>query len=427
MEPSTRVQELTPSLTLSIDSKAKAMKAEGQDVIGFGAGEPDFDTPEHIKAAAMGSLDAGFTKYTPSSGIPELRAAISEKLKADNNLDYKPSQIIVNCGAKHSCFNAMLATLDPGDEVIIPAPYWLSYPEMAKLVGAEPVIVPTKAENNYKITPDEFRDAMTPKTKMIVINTPGNPTGSVYTENELAGLADVALDEDILILSDEIYEKLIYDDAKHVSIATLSKDVYNLTLTVNGFSKPYAMTGWRLGYVAAPEGVAKAIDSLQSHSTSNPTSFAQKGALAAYKGPQDCVKQMVAEYAKRRDLICGLLDAIPQAQVRQAAGRVLRAGRHLGHGPELDPVRRAPARQAKGRGRAGHRLRRRQDGAPLLRDEHGEHRGTASSASPASSGRRLIAYGGGPIPPHFFLRHPELVEGSDALPLFNGCGILVGH
>jgi aspartate aminotransferase len=313
MEPSSRVQELTPSLTLSIDSKAKAMKAEGQDVVGLGAGEPDFDTPEHIKAAAMGSLDAGFTKYTPSSGIPELRAAISEKLKTENNLDYKPSQIIVNCGAKHSCFNAMLATLEPGDEVIIPAPYWLSYPEMVKLIGAVPVFVPTKAENKYKITPDEFRDAMTPKTKMIIINTPGNPTGSIYTENELAGLADVALDEDILILADEIYEKLIYGDAKHVSVATLSKDVYNLTLTVNGFSKPYAMTGWRLGYVAAPEGVARAIDSLQSHTTSNPCSF-------AYKGPQDCVTQMVAEYAKRRDLVCGLLDGIPQLKYVKPEG-----------------------------------------------------------------------------------------------------------
>lgn len=312
MEPSRRVQELTPSLTLAIDSKAKAMKAEGIDVIGFGAGEPDFDTPEHIKAAAMGSLDAGFTKYTPSSGIPELRTAISEKLKKDNRLDYKPSQIIVNCGAKHSCFNAMLATLDEGDEVIIPAPYWLSYPEMVKLVGAVPVIVPTTAENGYKITPDQFRDAMTPRTKMIIINTPGNPTGAVYTENELAGLADVALDEDILILSDEIYEKLVYDDAKHISIATLSNDVYNLTLTVNGFSKPYAMTGWRLGYVAAPEGVAKVIDSLQSHSTSNPTSFAQKGALAAYKGPQECVADMRAEFAKRRNRIMELFDAIPR-------------------------------------------------------------------------------------------------------------------
>ncbi len=310
MEPSRRVQELTPSLTLAIDSKAKAMKAEGIDVIGFGAGEPDFDTPEHIKAAAMGSLDAGFTKYTPSSGIPELRTAISEKLKKDNRLDYKPSQIIVNCGAKHSCFNALLATLDEGDEVIIPAPYWLSYPEMVKLVGGVPVIVPTTAESGYKITPDQFRDAMTPRTKMIIINTPGNPTGAVYTENELAGLADVALDEDILILSDEIYEKFVYDDAKHISIATLSNDVYNLTLTVNGFSKPYAMTGWRLGYVAAPEGVAKVIDSLQSHSTSNPTSFAQKGALAAYKGPQDCVMEMHKEYDRRRKRVMELVDGI---------------------------------------------------------------------------------------------------------------------
>ena len=320
MEPSSRVQELTPSLTLSIDSKAKAMKAEGQDVVGLGAGEPDFDTPEHIKAAAMGSLDAGFTKYTPSSGIPELRAAISEKLKTENNLDYKPSQIIVNCGAKHSCFNAMLATLEPGDEVIIPAPYWLSYPEMVKLIGAVPVFVPTKAENKYKITPDEFRDAMTPRTKMIVINTPGNPTGSVYTENELAGLADVALDEDILILSDEIYEKLIYGDAKHVSVATLSKDVYNLTLTVNGFSKPYAMTGWRLGYVAAPEWAAKAIDSLQSQTTSNANSFAQKGALAAYKGPQDCVANMVAEYDARRQLVISHVEKIKKISFTRPEG-----------------------------------------------------------------------------------------------------------
>jgi aspartate aminotransferase len=312
MEPSSRVQEITPSLTLAIDSKAKAMKAEGIDVIGFGAGEPDFDTPEHIKAAAMGSLDAGFTKYTPSSGIPELRAAISEKLKAENGLEYKSSQVIVTCGAKHACFNAMLATLEPGDEVIVPAPYWVSHPEMARLVGAQPVIVQTKAENNYKLTPDEFREAMTPRTKMIVINSPNNPTGAVYNENELAGLADVALDEDILILSDEIYEKLIYDGAKHTSIATLSKDVYNLTLTVNGFSKPYAMTGWRLGYIAAPEGVARSIDSLQGHSVSHPTSFAQKGALAAYKGSQDCVTEMVKEYDTRRQRAMKLLDAIPR-------------------------------------------------------------------------------------------------------------------
>jgi len=297
---------ITPSLTLSIDSKAKAMKAEGIDVINFGAGEPDFDTPEHIKAAAMGSLDAGFTKYTPSSGIPELRAAISEKLKADNNLDYKPSQIVVNCGAKHSCFNAILAAIEPDDEVIIPAPYWLSYPEMVKIAGGVPVIVQTKPENGYKITPEEFEEAMSPKTRLIIINSPGNPTGSVYSEEELKALSEVALTEDILILSDEIYEKLIYDNQKHFSIASISKEVYDLTFTVNGFSKPYAMTGWRLGYVAAPEWAAKAVDSLQSQTTSNPTSFAQKGALAAYKGPQECVEQMRAEYDARRELIVGL-------------------------------------------------------------------------------------------------------------------------
>ena len=326
MEPSTRVQELTPSLTLSIDSKAKAMKAEGQDVIGFGAGEPDFDTPEHIKAAAMGSLDAGFTKYTPSSGIPELRSAISEKLKADNNLDYKPSQIIVTCGAKHACFNAMLATLDPGDEVIIPAPYWLSYPEMAKLVGAEPVIVPTKAENNYKITPDEFRDAMTPKTKMIIINTPGNPTGSVYTENELAGLADVALDEDILILSDEIYEKLIYDGAKHVSIATLSKDVYNLTLTVNGFSKPYAMTGWRLGYVCRA-GRRGQVDRLAPEPLDlEPDLLCAEGRARRLQGPAGlrAADGGRVRQASRPHLRPARRHSEPE--VCQASGRVLRVG-----------------------------------------------------------------------------------------------------
>lgn len=300
MQAATRVTSITPSLTLAIDSKAKAMKAEGIDVINFGAGEPDFDTPDHIKAAAMGSLDAGFTKYTPAAGIPELRSAIAEKLKADNDLDYKPSQVIVNCGAKHSCYNVFMATLELGDEVIIPAPYWLSYPEMVRLAGGESVIVPTTPESGYKITPDQFRDAMTPRTRMIVLNTPGNPTGSVYTQAEIEALAEVALEEDILILSDEIYEKLMYDGVKHFSVGSIDKAVYNLTFTVNGFSKPYAMTGWRLGYVAAPDWAAKAIESMQSHSTSNPTSFAQKGAWAAYKGPQDCVTQMVAEYDKRR-------------------------------------------------------------------------------------------------------------------------------
>lgn len=310
MQVANRVQQLTPSLTLAIDSKSKAMKAEGIDVLNFAAGEPDFDTPEHIKAAAMGALDAGFTKYTPSSGIPDLRAAIAEKLKKENGLTYDPSQITVNCGAKHSCFNAMLATLEPEDEVVIPAPYWLSYPEMVKLAGGVPVPVTTTTDNQYRITADQFRDAMTPKTRMIIINSPGNPTGSVYSENELAAIAEVCLEEDILILSDEIYEKLIYDNKKHYSIASMSDKVYDLTFTVNGFSKPYAMTGWRLGYVAAPKWAAKSIDSLQSHSTSNMTSFAQKGALAAYKGPQDCVEEMRTEFDRRRHRAMQMLDGM---------------------------------------------------------------------------------------------------------------------
>ena len=320
MEAASRLRKITPSLTLSIDSKAKAMKAEGIDVINFGAGEPDFDTPEHIKAAAMGSLDAGFTKYTPSSGIPELRAAISEKLKADNDLDYKPSQIIVNNGAKHSCFNAILAAIEPDDEVIIPAPYWLSYPEMVKVAGGVPVVVNTKAENGYKITPEEFEGAMSPKTRLIIINSPGNPTGAVYSKEELAALSEVALAEEILILSDEIYEKLVYDGKKHFSVAALSKEVYELTFTVNGFSKPYAMTGWRLGYVAAPEWAAKAIDSLQSQTTSNANSFAQKGALAAYKGPQDCVANMVAEYDARRQLVISHVEKIKKITFSRPEG-----------------------------------------------------------------------------------------------------------
>jgi len=310
MEISQRVEQLTPSLTLAITAKAKKMKADGADIISLSAGEPDFDTPEHIKVAAMGSLDAGFTKYTPSSGIPELREAIAEKLEADNLLKYEPEQITVSCGAKHACFNALMAVLNPGDEVLIPAPYWLSYPEMVRLAGGEPIAVPTTAETGYKLTPDQFLENMSPLTKMIILNSPGNPTGAVYTENELAALAEVALDEEILILSDEIYEKLIYGDAKHASIASFSNEVYEQTITVNGFSKAYSMTGWRLGYTAAPKDVAKAINSMQSHSTSNPTSFAQKGALAAYKGPQEPVEEMRAEYERRLKATCELLDGI---------------------------------------------------------------------------------------------------------------------
>lgn len=310
-----RATILAPSLTLAIDSKAKAMKAEGIDVCSFGAGEPDFDTPQHIKDACMAALDSGFTKYTPSSGIPELRQAICEKFKADNNLDYKPGQIIVSNGAKHSCLNAILACVGDGDEVIIPAPYWLSYPEMVKMAGGEPVIVQTKEENGWKMTADEFQDAMTPRTKMVILNSPGNPTGAVYTREELEQIGEVAAGEDILILSDEIYEKLVYDDTEHVSIASLSKELYDLTITVNGFSKSYAMTGWRLGYLGAPEHIAKAIDAIQSHSTSGCTSFAQKGALAALKGDQTPVADMRAEFDLRRQYMVNRLSSLPRISV----------------------------------------------------------------------------------------------------------------
>ncbi len=310
-----RATILTPSLTLSIDSKAKAMKAEGIDVCSFGAGEPDFDTPEHIKLAAQAAIEQGFTKYTPSSGIPELREAIAAKFKADNQLDYKSSQIIVSNGAKHSCYNAILATVQPGDEVLIPSPYWLSYPEMVRLAGGDPVFVQTREENGWKMTPDDFQDAMTPRTKMVIINSPGNPTGAVYSREELQALVEVAGTEDILILSDEIYEKLTYDGVEHVSTASLSPEAYNLTITVNGFSKAYSMTGWRLGYLAAPEPIAKAIDAIQSHSTSNPCSFAQKGGLAALKGDQSCIEDMRAEFDMRRQYMVGRLKGIDRVSV----------------------------------------------------------------------------------------------------------------
>ncbi len=320
MDLAERATILTPSLTLSIDSKAKEMKAGGIDVCGFGAGEPDMDTPDHIKAAAQASIESGFTKYTPSSGIPELRQAIADKLLADNKVEYKASQIIVSNGAKHSCFNAVLATCDPGDEVIIPAPYWLSYPEMVRLAGGTPVFVQTREENGWKMTAEEFESAMTPRTKMVILNSPNNPTGAVYTREELEALVEVAGGEDIIILSDEIYEKLVYDGVEHVSIASLSKEAYDLTITVNGFSKCYAMTGWRLGYLAAPEPLAKAIDAIQSHSTSNPCSFAQKGGLAALKGDQTPVEDMRAEFDLRRHYMVDRLKGIDRVRVVEPKG-----------------------------------------------------------------------------------------------------------
>jgi len=317
---STRAASLSPSLTLAIDSKAKQMKAEGLDVVGFGAGEPDFDTPKHIKDAAIKALNEGFTKYTPASGIPELRQAIADKFKRENGLTYKPSQVIVSCGGKHSCYNVILATCQEGDEVIIPAPYWLSYPEMVKLAGARAVIVETTDKTEFKITPEMLRKAITPNTRLFVLNSPSNPTGTVYTPEEVKALGDVCVEKGVLIMSDEIYEHLLYDGAVHKSVASFSQAHFEHTIIVHGFAKAWSMTGWRLGWLAAPEPIAKAIDAVQSHSTSNPTSFAQKGAVAALNGPQDHLPKWLAEFARRRTYAFAELNAMPGVSCVNAKG-----------------------------------------------------------------------------------------------------------
>ena len=306
-----RAASLSPSLTLAIDSKAKAMKAAGEDVVGFGAGEPDFDTPQHIKDAAAAALVAGFTKYTPSSGIPELRQAIADKFQRENGLTYKPSQIIVSNGGKHSCYNVILATCEEGDEVIIPSPYWLSYPEMVKLAGAKPVILETTDKTEFKVTPAQLRAAITANTRLFILNSPSNPTGSVYTPDEIKALGDICVEKGVLIMSDEIYEHLTYDGAVVKSVASFSQAHYDHTIIVHGFAKAWSMTGWRLGFLAAPEPIAKAIDAVQSHSTSNPCSFAQKGGVAALTGSQEHLPKWLAEYAKRRTRAWEMLNAMP--------------------------------------------------------------------------------------------------------------------
>ena len=306
-----RVGEVTPSITLAIAAKAKAMKAEGIDVCSLSTGEPDFDTPEHIKAAAKQALDAGKTKYGPVAGEPQLKAAIARKLLSDNNLNYQPENILVTNGGKHSLYNLMMALIDPGDEVIIPAPYWLSYPEMVKLASGKPVIVRTDASTGYKITPEQLTRAITPKTKLFVLNSPSNPTGMVYTRAEIKALAQVIVDRDILVVADEIYEKIIYDGAEHVSIGSLGKEIFDRTLISSGFAKAYSMTGWRVGYLAGPIELIKATSTIQGHSTSNVCTFAQYGAIAALESSQESVEKMRQAFAQRREVIFELLDAVP--------------------------------------------------------------------------------------------------------------------
>ena len=302
---------ISPSATLAIDSKAKKLKAEGIDVVGFGAGEPDFDTPVHIKKAAIAAIEEGFTKYTPASGTMTLKEAICAKFKKDNGLEYTPANIVISNGAKHSLVNVFQAICNPGDEVIIPAPFWVSYPEMVKLADGVPVIVYTTEEQGFKFTVDQIRQAVTAKTKAIILNSPSNPTGMVYTREELAELAELAVEKGFYVVSDEIYEKLIYDGKTHISIASINEKIKAQTIIVNGVSKTYAMTGWRIGYTASSPEIAKIMSNVQSHATSNPNSIAQKAAEAAISGPQDMVATMVEAFVSRRDYMVKRINSIP--------------------------------------------------------------------------------------------------------------------
>ncbi len=320
MKLAARISQVSPSLTLAIAAKAKAMKAEGIDVCSFSAGEPDFDSPVHVKAAAQRALDEGKTKYGPAAGEPRLRQAIARKLQSENNLDYQAENIIVTNGGKHSLFNLMQVLIEPGDEVIIPAPYWVSYPEMVKLVGGNPVIVMTDETSGYKIKPEILISAITPKTKLFVLNSPSNPTGMVYTPEEIKALAQVIVEKDILVVSDEIYEKIVYDDTKHLSIGSLNDEIFARTIVSNGFAKGYSMTGWRLGYLAAPVELIKAAITVQGHSTSNVCTFAQYGAIAALEESQDCVEEMRQAFAKRRKVMLERINAIPGLNCSQPDG-----------------------------------------------------------------------------------------------------------
>jgi len=296
------------------------MQAEGIDVVSFGAGEPDFDTPQFVKDAAIKSLQSGFTKYTPTAGTPDLKKAICDKLARENGLDYKPGEIIVSLGAKHSIFNAVLATVDPGDEVIIPAPYWVSYPEIVGMAEGKCVYIDTDESTGFTVPIDKLRAAVTPKTKMLILNSPSNPTGGVYDRREIELIAELAVEKGFYVLSDEIYEKIIYDGREHVSIGSLGADIKKLTITINGFSKAFSMTGWRLGYAAAEKEIVDAMEAIQSHSASNLVSFTQPAAVAALNGPAEVVQTMVAEFDKRRKYIVDRLNGIPGVSCAMPGG-----------------------------------------------------------------------------------------------------------
>jgi len=306
-----RARKIKPSQTLAIDAKAKAMKAKGFDVVNFGVGEPDFDTPENIKEAAVKALKEGFTKYTAVGGIDQLKDAIIEKFKKDNNLHYMRDEIIVSCGAKHSLYNIAQALFDPGDEVMIPSPYWVSYPDQVLLNDAIPIFVKTYETDSFMVKPEAIESHITKKTKALILNSPSNPTGLTYNKKSLEKIAEVILKYNLYVISDEIYEKLTYDGFKHISIASLDNEIKNKTIVVNGLSKAYAMTGWRIGFAAGQKGIIKAMTNIQSQSTSNPTSIAQKAAIEALEGPQDFIHIMLSEFDKRRRFLISELNAIP--------------------------------------------------------------------------------------------------------------------
>jgi len=305
-----RLKKVSPSSTLAITSKAKKLKTEGKDVISLAAGEPDFDTPDFIKDAAVEALRSGFTKYTPTTGTPELKKLIAQKFKRDNGLEYTPEQVVVSCGAKHSIFNAVFVLLNKGDEVLIPSPYWVSYPEIVRLCEGTPRFIETESSNNFKITPRDLEKHITLKTKLLILNSPSNPTGCVYGLEELKEIARICAAKKIFVLSDEIYEKLIYDNLKHYSIAGCNSESYNFTITVNGLSKSHSMTGWRIGYLGGPQDIVDAISKLQDHSTSNPNSIAQKAAVAALNASDEFSRQMCREFQKRRDYVMSRLATI---------------------------------------------------------------------------------------------------------------------
>jgi aspartate aminotransferase len=307
-----RIKDLLGSSTLAITARAKELQSQGHDVVNFGAGEPDFDTPVSIKQAAIKAIEKGFTKYTPSLGTNELREAIAAKFKKDNQLEYKASQVAVSCGAKHSIFNIVQVLVDDGEEVIIPVPYWVSYPEMVKTCGGVSRFIPTTAQSKFKITPEQFKENINSKTKLLILSSPSNPTGMLYSKSELEAIAEICVKNNIFVLSDEIYEKLIYDNQKFQSIGSLGKDIFDLTITVNGVSKAYSMTGWRIGYCGASQEIIGYVNKFQDHSTSNPTSISQMAALQALREPENEVIAMRNEFEKRRNLMMGLLDKIPQ-------------------------------------------------------------------------------------------------------------------